>query len=65
MGNAKNPKAYKLLDLDSNDIVESRDVEFLEIKFIKESNEVKPTQTQGIVSPNSSSSNKHYKKFKY
>ncbi|XP_071928092.1 uncharacterized protein [Coffea arabica] len=33
-GYAENSKAYRLLDLDSNVIVESRDVEFLEDKFL-------------------------------
>ena len=34
VGYAENSKAYRLLDLDSNVIVESRDVEFLEDKFL-------------------------------
>ena len=33
VGYAKNSKANKLLDLDSNTIIESRDVEFIENKF--------------------------------
>ena len=33
VGYAENSKAYKLLNLDSNTIVESRDVEFIENKF--------------------------------
>ena len=33
VGYAKNSKAYRLLDLDSNVIVESRDVKFIENKF--------------------------------
>jgi hypothetical protein len=33
VGYAENSKAYKLLDLSSNVIVESRDVEFIENKF--------------------------------
>ena len=41
---AENSKAYKLLDLDSNIIVESKDVEFFETKFINELNEFKHTQ---------------------
>ena len=34
VGYAENSKAYRLLDLDSNTIVESRDVEFLETSFL-------------------------------
>ena len=34
MGYAKNSKAYRILDLESNVIMESRDVEFIENKFI-------------------------------
>ncbi|KAH9669996.1 hypothetical protein KPL70_022027 [Citrus sinensis] len=37
-GYAENSKAYRLLDLDSNMIVESRDVEFIENKFQHDSN---------------------------
>ena len=37
VGYAMNSKAYKLLDLSSNTIVESRDVEFIKIKFIYDS----------------------------
>ncbi|KAH9656702.1 hypothetical protein KPL70_022787 [Citrus sinensis] len=37
-GYAENSKAYRLLDLDSNVIVESRDVEFIENKFQHDSN---------------------------
>jgi hypothetical protein len=33
VGYAENSKAYRLLDLSSNVIVESRDVEFIENKF--------------------------------
>ena len=33
VGYAKNSKAYRLLDLSSNTMVESRDVEFIEDKF--------------------------------
>ncbi|KAH9722428.1 hypothetical protein KPL70_006731 [Citrus sinensis] len=38
VGYAENSKAYRLLDLDSNVIVESRDVEFIENKFQHDSN---------------------------
>ena len=37
VGYAENSKAYRLLDLSSNIIVESRDVEFIEDKFSKDS----------------------------
>ena len=36
MGYVENSKAYKLLNLDSNVIVESRDVYFIENKFIND-----------------------------
>ena len=36
-GYAVNSKVYRLLDLSSNTIVESRDVEFIENKFINDS----------------------------
>ena len=37
VGYAENSKAYRLLDLESNVIVESRDVKFFENKFINDS----------------------------
>jgi hypothetical protein len=37
VGCAENSKAYRLLDLDSNVIVESKDVEFIEDKFYNDS----------------------------
>ena len=37
VGYAENSKAYRLLDLSSNTVVESRDVEFIENKFSKDS----------------------------
>ena len=40
-----NSKAYKLLDLSSNTIVESRDVEYIENKFINDF-QIEPKQTQ-------------------
>ena len=47
VGYAENSKAYRLLDLDSNVIVESRDVHFIENKFRHDSTyELEPTQTQ-------------------
>ena len=36
VGYAENSKAYRLLDLSSNTVVESRDVEFIEDKFSKD-----------------------------
>ena len=36
VGYAENSKAYRLLDLSSNTMVESRDVEFIEDKFNKD-----------------------------
>ena len=36
IGYAKNSKAYRLLDLSSNTVVESRDIEFIEDKFNKD-----------------------------
>ena len=47
VGYAENSKAYRLLDLDSNVIVESKDVEFIEDKFYNDSKLIanpKPTQ---------------------
>lgn len=38
MGYAKNLKTYRLLNLDSNIVVESRNVEFLETNFISDPN---------------------------
>lgn len=59
VGYAENSKAYRLLDLDSNIIVESRDVQFLENKFHFDStNEVPLTQTQEA-SHDSIASNSH------
>ena len=47
VGYAENSKAYRLLDLSSNTVVESRDVEFIEDKFSKNSMDALiPTQTQ-------------------
>ena len=47
VGYAENSKAYRLLDLDSNVIVESRDDHFIENKFRHDSTyELEPTQTQ-------------------
>ena len=46
-GHVENSKAYKLLDLSSNTVVESRDVEFIEDKFNKDFVDAMiPTQTQ-------------------
>ena len=47
VGYAENSKAYRLLDLSSNVIVESRDVEFIENKFNSDSNSVtEPVETE-------------------
>jgi hypothetical protein len=47
VGYVENSKAYRLLDLDSNVIVESKDVEFIEDKFYNDSKFVaNPTPTQ-------------------
>ena len=47
VGYAENSKAYRLLDLNSNTVVESRDIEFIEDKFSKDSMDALiPTQTQ-------------------
>ena len=54
VGYAEDSKAYRLLDLSSNTVVESRDVEFIEDKFSKDSMDALiPTQTQqGDSNPN-------------
>ena len=47
VGYAENSKAYRLLDLSSNTMVESRDVEFIEDKFNEDPMDALiPTQTQ-------------------
>ena len=46
IGYAENSKAYRFLDLDSNVIVESRDAEFIENKFINDSTNTNLIQTQ-------------------
>jgi hypothetical protein len=53
-GYAENSKAYRLLNLDSNVIVESKDVEFIENKFYNDSKIVlDSTQTPEIdLNPN-------------
>jgi hypothetical protein len=58
VGYAENSKAYRLLDLSSNVIVESRDVEFIENKFNYDSKYVlEPNQTQTSYSYPSASFN--------
>jgi len=54
VGYVENSKAYRLLDLSSNTMVESRDVEFIEDKFSEDPMDaLKPTQTQqGDSNPN-------------
>ena len=47
VGYAENSNAYRLLDLSSNTVVESRDIEFIEDKFNKDFMDAMiPTQTQ-------------------
>ena len=47
VGYAENSKAYRLFDLNSNTVVESRDVKFIKDKFSKDSMDALiPTQTQ-------------------
>ncbi len=48
MGYAENSKAYRLLDLDSNVIIKSRDVEFLELNFLGDTN-VNPWAIQKVL----------------
>ena len=54
VGYAENSKAYRLLDLSSNTVVESRDVEFIKDKFSTDSMDALiTTQTQqGDSNPN-------------
>jgi hypothetical protein len=47
VGYAENSKAYRLLDLSSNVIVESRDVEFIENKFNYDSKYVSEPNQNG------------------
>jgi len=63
VGYTENSEAYRLLNLDSNIIVESKDVEFIENKFYNDSKTVSdPTQTPEIdLNPNSSQENKRKK----
>ena len=66
VGYAENSKAYRLLDKDSNVIIESRDVEFLETSFLGNSNvnqqsnrgNVEPLITQDLNKDQSSLNNK-------
>ena len=60
VGYAENSKASRLLNLDSNVIVESTDVEFIENKFYNDSKTIlDPTQTPKIdLNPNLSQENK-------
>ena len=63
VGYAENSKAYRLLDLDSNTIVESRDVEFLETSFLNnstsKSDSILPQNT--TMDPNSSTNDNKMK----
>ncbi|GJW92550.1 zinc finger, CCHC-type containing protein [Tanacetum coccineum] len=61
VGYAKDSKSYRCLDLDSNVIVESRDVDFFENKFRHDStstNEIMTKISQDISCPNLNSNNK-------
>ena len=40
VGHAKNSKSYKFLDLKSNGIMGSKDVEFLETSFLSDSSKL-------------------------
>nr|KAJ0187402.1 hypothetical protein LSAT_V11C900469240 [Lactuca sativa] len=54
IGYAQNSKAYRLLDIDSGVVVESRDVEFFEDKFSKDeenSSHTTPTSTSQEILP--------------
>jgi VanZ family protein len=56
VGYAQNSKAYRLLDLETNVIVKSIHVEFIENKFINDSNVQEPTLK--VMTPNSMLSEK-------
>jgi len=56
VGYAQNSKAYRLLDLETNVIVKSIHVEFIENKFISDSNVQEPTLK--VMTPNSMLSEK-------
>ncbi|GJY60196.1 zinc finger, CCHC-type containing protein [Tanacetum coccineum] len=61
VGYAKDSKSYRCLDLDSNVIVESRDVDFFENKFCHDStstNEIMTQIPQDISGPDLNSNNK-------
>ncbi|GJW79213.1 RNA-directed DNA polymerase, eukaryota [Tanacetum coccineum] len=61
VGYAKDSKSYRCLDLDSNVIVESRDVDFFENKFshdLTRTNEIMTQIPQDIFGPNLNSNNK-------
>ena len=53
VGYIENSKAYRLLDLNSNEVMESRDVKFIKDKFSNSMDILIPTQThQGDSNPN-------------
>ncbi|CAL1369869.1 unnamed protein product [Linum trigynum] len=54
LGYAENSKAYRVLDLESNVVVESRDVEFFENKFRRDSANVEPCRVTSVDSSNES-----------
>jgi len=57
VGYAQNSKAYRFLDLETNVIVESIHVEFIEYKFISDSNVQEPNLK--VMTPSSTLSEKH------
>ena len=64
MGYAENSKAYRLLDIDSNVIIESRDVEFLETSFLENSNVNQQSEPSIAQDTNMNSSSFHNNKRK-
>ena len=64
VGYAKNSKAYRLLDIDSNVIIESRDVEFLETSFLGNSNVNQQSEPSIAQDTNMNSSSSHNNKRK-
>lgn len=56
IGYVENSKAYRLLDLNSNAVVKSRDVEFIENKFYNDNNVETSYTPLPIASPDSNTS---------
>ena len=59
VGYAQNSMAYRLLDLETNVIIESIHVEFIKNKFISDSNVQEPNLK--VMTPSSTLSEKHKK----